>query len=105
MEQLGVLDLIEFDLGRIHFRQINEEGPIFPLLLAQGKLGLHVDRFPLRLLFVLDGASLEAEGASCAFLGFDLERVNLLLELLKPRRGADLKVSGAPLSNPESYTF
>ena len=80
VEQLVVFHLVQRDGGAVYLRQFEEEVPIFPLLFAQRRLRLHVNRFELRLALVLHRANFYTEATAGAIFGGHLKRKCLSLE-------------------------
>src|SRR5579884_1459883 len=74
-EQLRVLDGGQVEVVAANVRQGEEKLPVGPLLLAQGRLGSHVDRFVLHIALVFNRAGFDAEAAAGAVFGRDLQAV------------------------------
>src|SRR6202140_2587041 len=84
-EQLHVLDLRMGQAAAVEFGDGQKELPVFALGLAKRSLRNHVDGFVFCLTLALGRANLDAQGATGAVFGRDLEGVSQILEFAPAR--------------------
>ena len=70
------------DLRPCQFRQIKEELVVVPFGISQRGLGLHINRFVLRVCFVFRRADVYTQVAASAILGRYLNRERLSFVLV-----------------------
>ncbi len=87
LQKLQVLDLRVRKLGAVHFRQREEELPVFALGLAQRRLRRHVDGLLAGVALALHRANFDADRAAGAIFRSHLQRVALLLHAPPLRLG------------------
>jgi hypothetical protein len=67
-------ELVQVQALAIGVGQLQEEVPVFPLLLAKGQLRLHIDGFLAGFGFVLGRTHLHTQSTTCTVFGRHLNR-------------------------------